>query len=124
MENLIIKPTADTPHVIFENSGEIFMRGRSLPENPNAFYQPLLNWVSKCDIPSVTFNFQLEYFNTASSKLVFELLKALKGNSNITNLLVKWHYEEGDDDSFETGQQYNNLLKIPFEFIEVAESGF
>jgi hypothetical protein len=124
METLAIKPTADTPRVLFERTGILQMQGRSLPENPNIFYRPLLEWATNCDIETVEFNFQLEYFNTASSKLVFELLKAFKLNSSIKNFLVKWHYEEGDDDSLETGQQYNNLLKIPFEFIEVAESGF
>jgi hypothetical protein len=124
METLAIKPTADTPRVLFERTGILQMQGRSLPENPNIFYRPLLEWAVNCDIENVEFNFQLEYFNTASSKLVFELLKAFKQNATIKNFLVKWHYEEGDDDSFETGQQYNNLLKIPFEFIEVAESGF
>jgi hypothetical protein len=124
METLAIKPTADTPRVLFERTGILQMQGRSLPENPNIFYRPLLEWAANCDIETVEFNFQLEYFNTASSKLVFELLKAFKQNTTIKNLLVKWHYEEGDDDSLETGQQYNNLLKIPFEFIEVAESGF
>jgi hypothetical protein len=124
METLTIRPTADTPRIEFKGSGEMQMFGRSLPENPNVFYKPLLEWAAQCDLQEVVFHFQLEYFNTASSKLVFELLKVLKENSRIKSFQVKWHYEIGDDDCLETGQQYSNILKVPFEFIEDAESGF
>lgn len=100
------------------------MEGRSLPENPNIFYDPLLKWAEQCMLPKITFNLRLEYFNTASSKLIFILLKRFKENSAIAEILVKWYYEVGDLDSLEMGQQYQSILKIPFEYIEVAESEF
>jgi hypothetical protein len=124
MDSLFIKPTADTPKVAFESTGELTMEGRSLPENPNIFYDPLLKWAEQCTLPNIIFNLRLEYFNTASSKLIFNLLKRFIDNSAIKEILVKWHYETGDLDSLEMGQQYQFLLKIPFEYIEVAESEF
>jgi len=124
MDSLFIKPTADTPKVTFESSGELTMEGRSLPENPNVFYDPLLNWANACTLPNIVFNLRLEYFNTASSKLIFSLLKGFIDNSFVKEIRVKWHYEIGDLDSLEMGQQYQSLLKIPFEYIEVAESEF
>ena len=124
MDSLYITPTADTPKVTFESNGELTMYGRSLPENPNIFYDPLLKWAADCTLPSVIFNLKLEYFNTASSKLIFNLLKKFIDNPSVKNILVKWYYEAGDTDSLEMGQQYQFLLKIPFEYIEVAESEF
>jgi hypothetical protein len=124
MDSLFIKPTADTPQVTFESTGELTMQGRSLPENPNIFYDPLLKWAEECDIPNIRFNLRLEYFNTASSKLIFNLLKKFIENPLVNEIVVKWHYETGDMDSLEMGQQYEMLLKVPFEYIEVAESEF
>lgn len=124
MESLFIKSTADTPKVAFESTGELTMEGRSLPENPNIFYDPLLKWAEECTLSVITFNLRLEYFNTASSKLIFNLLKRFIENPAVKDILVKWHYETGDLDSLEMGQQYQSILKIPFEYIEVAESEF
>ncbi len=124
MDSLFIKPTADTPQVTFEATGDLTMHGRSLPENPNEFYNPLLKWAESCNIADIRFNLRLEYFNTSSSKLIFILLKKFIENPSVKNIVVKWHYETGDTDSLEMGQQYESLLKIPFEYIEVAESEF
>ena len=124
MDSLFLKPTADTPKVAFESTGELTMEGRSLPENPNIFYDPLLQWAAECSLPNIVFNLRLEYFNTASSKLIFNLLKRFIENQSVKEILVKWYYEVGDLDSLEMGQQYQSILKIPFEYIEVAESEF
>jgi hypothetical protein len=124
MDSLFIKATADTPKVTFESTGELTMEGRSLPENPNVFYDPLMKWATECTHPNIIFNLRLEYFNTASSKLIFNLLRRFIENSSVKDILVKWHYEIGDLDSLEMGQQYQSILKIPFEYIEVAESEF
>jgi hypothetical protein len=124
MDSLFIKPTSDTPKVAFESTGELSMHGRSLPENPNIFYDPLLRWAQECTHPTIKFNLQLEYFNTASSKLIFNLLKKFIENPAVKEILVRWYYETGDMDSLEMGQQYQSILKIPFEYIEVAESEF
>lgn len=124
MDSLFIKPTADTPKVVFESTGELLMEGRSLPENPNTFFDPLLRWAEEFTNAKILFNLRLEYFNTASSKLIFILLKKFIDNSSVKEILVKWHYEVGDLDSLDMGQQYQSILKIPFEYIEVAESEF
>jgi hypothetical protein len=124
MENLEIHATNDTPHVVGDADGELLMTGRSLPENPLKLYDPIFKWAENFDKDSILLNFKLEYFNTASSKQLFNLIKIFVENSRIKNIQVKWHYEEGDYDSKETGEHFSHLFKIPFEFIEYAESGF
>jgi len=123
MENLEIQPTNDTPKVHCDVQGEILMSGRSLPENPIKLYEPLFNWAKQFEKESILLNFKLEYFNTASSKQIFNLIKIFVENPKVKDVLVKWHYEEGDYDSKETGEHFSHLFKIPFEFIEYAESG-
>jgi hypothetical protein len=123
MENLEIQPTNDTPKVHCDMQGEIIMSGRSLPENPIKLYEPIFDWAKQFEKEAILLNFRLEYFNTASSKQIFNLIKIFIENPKVKDVHVKWHYEEGDYDSKETGEHFSHLFKIPFEFIEYAESG-
>jgi hypothetical protein len=122
MENLEIQPTNDTPTVYCDAQGEILMSGRSLPENPMKLYEPIFRWAEQYEGESILINFKLEYFNTSSSKQIFNLIKIFVENPKVKDVHVKWHYEEGDYDSKETGEHFSHLFKIPFEFIEYAES--
>ena len=35
--------------------------------------------------------------------------------------LVKWYYEEDDEDMLEAGEDYEAIIDLPFEMIEVEE---
>jgi hypothetical protein len=125
MEAIKIKGTEDTPNVILdaaENNMEI--SGRSLPEDVSSFYGPILNWLteySKNPNQKTIFNFRLVYFNTASSKLILDILMKLedlckKGN----NVVVRWYYPEDDEDMQEAGSEYADIVEVPFEQISYA----
>lgn len=122
MENLEINAGVDTPKVSCDAGGEFVMTGRSLPENPIKFFEPIFSWVRNYDKENILLIFKLEYFNTSSSKQIFNVIKNFVDNPHVTNIRVKWYYEEGDYDSKETGEHFSYLFKIPFEFIEYAES--
>lgn len=123
MEKLFIEGTEDTPEINFDTATLQFtISGRSLPEDVTSFYKPVINWLEVFD-PATTgacFNFKFDYFNTASSKIVLDILLKIEDivSANNTNLLVKWHYSEGDDDMFEAGEEYKDLVAIPFEIIQ------
>ena len=45
MEPLSIKSTEDTPKIILDPLKELFeISGRSLPEDVNQFYKPVIDW--------------------------------------------------------------------------------
>jgi hypothetical protein len=122
MEAIKIKGTEDTPNVILdaaENQMEI--SGRSLPEDVSSFYGPILNWLAdyiKSPNPKTVFNFKLVYFNTASSKLILDILMKLEDLTKKGNeVLVKWHYPEDDEDMQEAGNEYADIVEVPFEQI-------
>lgn len=124
MDNLEIQGTNDSPYVNCDVvNKELLMSGRSLPENPFKLYETIFKWAEGYDQDSIKIVFKLEYFNTASSKQIFTLIKTFIENKSIKEVKVKWHYEEGDYDSRETGEHFSHLFRIPFEFIEYAESG-
>ena len=123
MENLNLDGTAKTPTVDFKSSGELLIKGRSIPENSIEFYKPLIDWISvysETPEKSTDVNIQLEYFNTSSSKCILDVFKKLESLSD-TDVKVKWYYEEDDEDMLEAGEDYEAIINLPFEMIEVEE---
>ena len=120
MEVIKIKGTDDTPNVILDPENEVFeLSGRSLPEDVSSFYEPVLNWLDEYAQNSngkTVFSFKLVYFNTASSKLILDILMKLEEMyENGHDVLVKWYYPEDDEDMQEAGEEYAEIVDIPFE---------
>jgi hypothetical protein len=122
MENLIIEGTEDTPSVIFDLEQKKYeISGRSLPEDVVEFYAPVLEWLDQMEaepIADIEFIFKLEYFNTASSKLILDVLLKLDDIfQDGTSMNVKWYYYEMDEDLMEAGEEYAELIEIPVELV-------
>ena len=123
MEDLKHEGSAKTPVVEFNPNGELLLKGRSIPENSIEFYKPLIEWLeSYSESPNSTtvLSVQLEYFNTSSSKCILDVFKKLESVSG-SEITVKWHYEEDDEDMLEAGEDYEAIIDLPFEMIEVEE---
>lgn len=122
MERLFIEATKATPRVEFLPNGELSIHGRSLPEDPHGFYNPILQWVNKSTLNTINLEVRLEYMNTSSYKQIYTLLNNIKENIYAKNVRVDWYFEEGDDDGLETGKEFESLIKLPFFFHEYAEA--
>jgi hypothetical protein len=123
MQTLHLSPAFDTPEINFDpEKGELNISGRCIIENPAVFFKPLYDWLDdyiKQPRPETTLHVNLEYFNTSSSKYILDFLKKIKTvNDNGSKLIVKWEYHHGDEDTCDTGRDFSNILKVPFEFIE------
>ncbi|MFK7899744.1 MAG: DUF1987 domain-containing protein [Cyclobacteriaceae bacterium] len=125
MENLYINGTQHTPEVSFDENGVLLLRGRSIPENSLAFFQELYTWIENYGLnpnPSTEMIIQLDYFNTSSSKCILDLMKRLETISeNGHKVFVKWYYDEDDEDMLESGEDYQDLIELNFEFIVLEE---
>jgi hypothetical protein len=117
-----VEATESTPEVkLDKENGKLEFSGRSLPENAKEFYNPIMNWLESYteapnDKTKVVFNF--EYFNTASSKMIMDIIEKLKAiQENGKELDVDWCYLEEDDDMLEAGEDYSDITEIPFNFI-------
>jgi hypothetical protein len=123
MKSLSIIGTNATPYVDFNTDGKLSIAGRSLPENVELFYGPLEEWMAELEAVAVLFDVNLEYFNSASSKKILDLLRVLDTNMKVKNIEIIWHYEEGDDDCLESGQIFEEMLmRSSFKFVEYAEA--
>jgi hypothetical protein len=119
MQAINIESTEDTPKVILDASaGKFEMSGRSLPEDAAEFYQPILDWLDAYNSspnPETTFEVKLEYFNTASSKLILDVLTKLEDIDGVT---IHWYYYEDDEDMEEAGEEFSELIEVEFELKE------
>lgn len=117
-------PTRRTPWIILE-PGMIFIMGRSIPENPNDFYRPVYEWVSKYtkDNQGITrIELGFEYINTSSIKWIFNILRQLSEMKDLVkNASVNWYFEHGDEDMSELGFILRSLVECPFVVVEVDE---
>ncbi|MGE4288153.1 MAG: DUF1987 domain-containing protein [Salinivirgaceae bacterium] len=125
MEVIKIVGTDDTPSVTLDVANEIFeISGRSLPEDVAAFYEPILDWLDKYSEEAsgkTVFNFKLVYFNTASSKMLLDiLLKLEEMYEGGKEVLVRWHFPEDDEDMEEAGEEYADIVEVPFEQISYS----
>ncbi|MES2763798.1 MAG: DUF1987 domain-containing protein [Bacteroidota bacterium] len=121
--NLSIAGTEDTPEIEYNAQSKAFIiSGRSLPEDVTSFYKPVFEWLTDFTAQpteNTTFKFKLEYFNTASSKIILDILMKLEDmvQTNKTQIQVEWHYSEADDDMLEAGEEYAELVEVPFTLI-------
>jgi hypothetical protein len=111
MNPVIIEPTNYSPQVVFEADGNLSIKGRSLMLDAVSFYQPLIEWASSLNAPAVNLNFELDYFNTSSSKKLLDLLKVFDNNRNVNEFIVHWAFENDDEDTLMKGQLFEERLK-------------
>ncbi len=127
MDSLKITGTSHTPDVDFNAEDCVLsLKGRSTPENSIEFYRPLLEWLDSYGETKPTkktnLNIRLEYFNTSSSKCILDIFKKVNGlYKNGMDVVINWYYEEEDEDMEEAGEDYSDLLDVPFEIVMMEE---
>ncbi|WP_420580753.1 DUF1987 domain-containing protein [Reichenbachiella sp.] len=123
MEKLIVRPTRITPLIYFDpNRGLLELRGKSSPENSIQFYSNLISDLEEFGRNgkrNLIANFKFEYFNTSSSKCLFDIFRKLNiVKESGFDLSINWYYEEDDEDMLEAGEDYADLLGIEFNYVE------
>ena len=123
MESIKVDRTPYLPLIDFTTEGKLKLEGRAIPEDANKLFDPMIAFVKQLSVEYVSLDINLDYFNTAASKKILDLLKALDANSSVEKILVNWHFEEGDEDSVETAEIYEELLhRTDFRYIQYEEA--
>lgn len=125
MEKLKIESTEDSPQIILDRESNILeISGRSLPEDVNTFYEPMMSWIeeyAKDPLDVTVFSFKLTYFNTASSKIILDILTHFEEMIEEGHkVMVRWHYLEEDEDMLEAGEEYSEMVDVPFEMVSYS----
>ena len=121
MKELIVDETQNTPGVNFNPSdGILEIEGKSIPEKPDEFYNPLLDWIQQYFEDPKDFTLikiKLEYINSSSTKYMLSMFRSIqqyyeKGH----DCRINWYYEEDDVPILDMGKHFKNTTKLPFDF--------
>ena len=126
MRALKIEPTVITPEIILDkDSGLFLVQGRCLPEDVKSFFYPLIEWFdeyAKEPNKDTQILLEFDYFNTASSKMILIILSKLRDIQKLGNSVrVTWKYPQYDVELEEAGEEFSDLLGIPFDFVPKAD---
>lgn len=131
MNSLKIEATTFTPEINFdvENNKLSFLKV-SKPANAITFYKPVFDFIDNFEKTKVKakvakeliIDFKFDYFNTATAKVIYELLhKFQKIQGQGVEVIINWYYHPEDDDLLEEGQIMAEALNLKFNFKEVEE---
>ncbi len=131
MNSLKIEATTFTPEINFdiENNTLTFLKV-SKPANAIEFYKPIFEFIDNFEkakvkskvVKELVIDFKFTYFNTATAKILYELLEKFKKIiKQGVNVIVNWHYPSDDDDLLEEGHIMSEAIDIPFNFILIDE---
>lgn len=126
MNNLEIEAGKNTPYISIDyTKGHVKIQGISHPENVLDFYDPVFKGIRAfldLEINDVSADFMLNYFNTASARCMFLILKELKQLEEAgKNISINWYHDAEDEDMRETGEDYSALIDLDINFIETED---
>ena len=120
MDDLIIKPT-DKSLAVDISYGILNFTGRSILTDPKVFFEPVVNWVGKylMDPAAETVtNIKLEYIDTASTQVLYQILRQLNSvRKKGLVFMVNWYIEDTDPEMKELGEMIEQRLGIEFQYI-------
>jgi hypothetical protein len=129
MRKLIIERKPSSPEVLLDPEKQIYqISGESRPPDVREFYGQIISWLEEFSPHLISsndknkpfvFNFNFEYFNSSSGKMILDICKILAGfHTKGINTIINWHFEKDDYDMHEAGKEISRIVKFPFTFIE------
>ena len=119
---LTVASTPNTPTIEFDSAnGVLTIAGKSIAEDSQEFYRPLIEALKEYKIKpclQTTVNLKLVYFNTSSSKSILDVLRLLESLKSDSEVTINWYYEKEDEDMLEVGEDYSEIVNIPFSMVE------
>lgn len=113
----------DLPEIELNSStGLLSFKGRSIPKDAGKEYSPVINWIDNYienAVDKTVVELRLEYFNTGTSKLIFDILQRIVhiSESGKNEVAINWYYKSDDIDLKEHGIRFSNLLDFKINLI-------
>jgi hypothetical protein len=123
MESLFQEGKFNIPTIRFNKSGILSIEGRSIPEHPLKFYQPLTDWLISFLSTSpekVLLKVHLDYLNTHSTECMLVLFKKLDEYffAAKKDISIVWIFDEDDEDMESLGEDLKTFVSLPFTIEE------
>jgi hypothetical protein len=118
--------TRDIPKVeFFGDTGILNISGAWMPHSgieAEIFYQ-IENWLKEYILlpaAKTILNVKMTCYGTAPSKYLLKIFKNMDslflGGKSVE---INWFYEHDDQDIMESGEEYKEFLKLPFNLVEI-----
>lgn len=110
-----IEATEKTPEIVIDNElGVISIKGISVSDNPNSFFEEPLKqfsfYLDQAKENSVV-EFYLSYFNTNTALIIRDMLRKIENLPDSSIFKIKWYFEADDEDMKEVGDEFRQLFK-------------
>ena len=124
--DLQIEGTTETLGIdLCASTGRMSFSGVSICSNAQAVYKGCLDWIREyAHAPAQQTHvlFTLKYYNTSTSKVIFEILQILESILRAGGeVLVEWKFRAEDMDMEDAGAEFSENTMIPFQLEEVKE---
>ncbi len=115
------EPTQSSPLIDFDVRKQVQqIKGVSIPVDAFSFYKDIYEFLDQGKdkfIPQTEFHFDINYFNTSSSKALFALLQRIQEQvASGADMKIVWYYSDDDDFMLESGEEFQSLLSAQFDF--------
>lgn len=132
MNSLKIAPTQLTPKVLFDLENNTFeISGESTPEYAAELYNPIIQWIKEYEsilyyakgtfgkTKKLLLELKFDYFNSTSAKFILDIFYTLqKLKKEGYDVEVNWHYDNGDIDMLEAGEEFAGLCPyLPIKYL-------
>lgn len=120
MNTLEIPAKVASPYIKLTPGGQLEIKGKSFDDEVVSLYAILNQKIQEYGASgkdSLDVNIYLKYFNTASSKCLFDLLHEIRKLQDKKGVKVSmvWNYIEGDDDMKEEIEEFREETGLDFE---------
>ena len=127
MDSLIIPAKEATPYVKFDvEHRKLVIKGDSYDDEVFLVYdllqKKLIEYIEAGNL-DLDVNLYFEYYNTSSSKCLYEMFDAFKmlQSTNGSSLSIIWNYSEGDEQMKDDLEEFRDFVGIDFSIVETPE---
>jgi len=108
--------TKTMPYVLIdEEKGYMRFEGESYLEDIVVFFKEINEWLQEyllSDFTEFTFDCALEYFNSSTTKQLYNMLRLMDANARGKKVTVNWIITDEDDDMLiESGEDYRDDME-------------
>ena len=108
--------TKTTPYILIdEEKGYMRFEGESYLEDIVGFFAEINNWLESyltSDFEELTFDSALEYFNSSTTKQVYNMLRLMDTHADGKKVIVNWIVADEDDEMLiECGEDFQEEME-------------
>lgn len=120
MNRLLIPEKNFLPEILLDKENSIFrIRGKSIPENAESFYSPVLKWIEDYfENPNnaTELEIMLHYYNSSSARSISKIIKMFDDKYNEgLDVRITWVVLNEDEEMINNGEDFKILFKLPIE---------